>query len=414
MAIATSDERYFVDLVNDVRKGLGLSTLQIEKHLNTAADRHNAWMLDADVFSHTGVSGSSPSERIKAAGFPMDGESWGTGENIAYVSIDNDGDLRDEIRTLHQNLLNSPGHYANIVRPEFALIGIGLSVGEFEVNGRGYQVLMATQNFGRTTGTPDLDIPAGPVIPVPENPEVEAPEIPDFQTRADWLDASGGGNIIGSTQDGSPAEGTSVPDDFRLGNGFNIANGHDANDWISGGSATDILHGGAGDDGVEGGAGNDVLIGGAGNDALFGGAGHDTINGGQGDDVLIGGAGHDVLRGGAGNDWLEGGAGSDLLIGGAGQDTLHGGAGNDILTGGAGDDTFVFEERNGQDVITDFEEGDEILISQAALGGSIEDLVSAMRLDGDDVVIRLEGSGSIRVTGDGLTIQNVLDDIFVF
>ncbi|CAM5303654.1 calcium-binding protein [Thauera mechernichensis] len=92
-----------------------------------------------------------------------------------------------------------------------------------------------------------------------------------------------------------------------------------------------------------------ILRGGSGNDLLF--AWQDGSN------KLYGGAGHDLLLGGDGDDVLNGGDGDDYLIGGLGSDTL---------TGGAGADTFVFVGRDGLDgsgnVITDFEEGDRILI----------------------------------------------------
>lgn len=77
---------------------------------------------------------------MEAAGFDLAG-GWMTAENIAYVSIQGESDLRDEIRQLHQNLMDSPGHYRNIMS-DAAYIGIGLEVGYLKVNGRDYKVLM--------------------------------------------------------------------------------------------------------------------------------------------------------------------------------------------------------------------------------------------------------------------------------
>lgn len=91
-----------------------------------------------------------------------------------------------------------------------------------------------------------------------------------------------------------------------------------------------------------------------------------TLKGGSGNDLLFGWAGPSKLDGGAGHDLLFGGDGDDVLDGGDGDDYLFGGLGSDTLTGGAGADTFVFHEDgrwNGSgNVITDFEEGDRILI----------------------------------------------------
>ena len=68
MSIASAAERYFVSLVNASRASYGLDPLRIETALNQSADAHSAWMLSADVFSHTGRGGSSPTDRMRAAG----------------------------------------------------------------------------------------------------------------------------------------------------------------------------------------------------------------------------------------------------------------------------------------------------------------------------------------------------------
>lgn len=134
-------------------------------------------------------------------------------------------------------------------------------------------------------------------------------------------------------------------------------------DYISGGSGNDTIDGGRGEDYLYGDAGADVLIGkeagdflfgNAGADKLLGGAGEDVLNGGNGADTLIGGNKADKLYGGRGKDVLNGGKGADLMVGGNGKDTLKGGAGDDRMTGGKGADTFVFQNKFGDDVITDF------------------------------------------------------------
>ena len=71
MSFATAQERYFVQLVNSTRLENGLAPLKIAKPLNDSAERHSQWMLSADVFSHTGAGGSSASDRMERAGFPM-------------------------------------------------------------------------------------------------------------------------------------------------------------------------------------------------------------------------------------------------------------------------------------------------------------------------------------------------------
>ena len=89
-------------------------------------------------------------------------------------------------------------------------------------------------------------------------------------------------------------------------------------------------------------------------DHLNGGNNTDSLSGGAGEDVLSGDNGNDMLDGGTGDDILYGGNGDDHLLGGAGDDFLYGGRGDDRLEGGVGADTFVVQQGNGEDIVTDF------------------------------------------------------------
>lgn len=93
--------------------------------------------------------------------------------------------------------------------------------------------------------------------------------------------------------------------------------------------------------------------------------------------ILFGLGDDDALSGGNTNDILVGGDGSDTLVGGAGSDVLVGGMGVDTLTGGTvgvsldfeGDDRFVFNSPlEGGDSITDFCNGDKILLNKLNFG----------------------------------------------
>ena len=100
-----------------------------------------------------------------------------------------------------------------------------------------------------------------------------------------------------------------------------------------------------------------------------------NTNGGDDDDFILAiaesgsesgvtlnaGAGNDIVYGTAFNDNLTGGAGNDTLEGGDGSDTLTGGAGNDILEGGEGADTFVYSAGDGNDTITDYTVGEDLI-----------------------------------------------------
>ncbi|MGE5548524.1 MAG: hypothetical protein ACM33T_16580 [Solirubrobacterales bacterium] len=76
---------------------------------------------------------------------------------------------------------------------------------------------------------------------------------------------------------------------------------------------------------------------------------------------MTGTDGNDLMLGKHGADALAGSAGNDILVGGKGDDVLSGDAGNDMLTGNKGHDTFVFNSGSGQDVVLDFQKGQDIL-----------------------------------------------------
>jgi Ca2+-binding RTX toxin-like protein len=93
-------------------------------------------------------------------------------------------------------------------------------------------------------------------------------------------------------------------------------------------------------------------------DRLNGDASANTLSGFNGDDVIRGGSGDDVLSGNNGDDRLEGWADDDLLAGGRGSD---------ILSGGGGADRFDFSgsDAAGADTITDFAQGEDLLVLAA-------------------------------------------------
>ena len=317
MDIASALERYLLDLVNAERVAHGLGLLQLELNLNGTAHDHSAWMAQTDTFSHTGVGGSSMTERIVAGGFDLTGD-WRTAENIAAVSISGPESLFDEVDRLHQNLMDSPSHRANILTPDLDFLGLGLVVAPLTyASGNTRDSLILTQNFASASlGVADLDI------------------------------LGGAGN--------------------------DVIQGGAGEDYLGGGNGNDRLITGAGQDTVEGGAGNDTIEAGTGIKTIDGGAGNDTLVLSMAQDAptltLVGGllqvtsgassytlqnveqiAFDDgtvsvaqlidtllnpplrVTQGTAGSERLEGGAGRDLIIGGGGADTLIGGAGDDVI-----------------------------------------------------------------------------------
>ncbi|MEM9134948.1 MAG: CAP domain-containing protein [Actinomycetota bacterium] len=105
-----------LNLVNAERSKAGCSAVSLNGTLNNAADGHAHDMANNDYFSHTGLNGSSPGDRITAAGY-----SWRTyGENIAAGQRD-----AQQVMTAW---MNSSGHRANILNCSFAELGVGYAL----------------------------------------------------------------------------------------------------------------------------------------------------------------------------------------------------------------------------------------------------------------------------------------------
>ncbi len=97
------------------------------------------------------------------------------------------------------------------------------------------------------------------------------------------------------------------------------------------------------------------------------------------------------------------------MDGGDDRDTINGGTGDDILTGGEDRDTFIFAPGDGNDTITDFDvgssqwfrqyfTGDRIDVRAYDFGGD-DDVLALATQDGDDTIIQLSESDSIRLVG---------------
>ncbi|WP_303472847.1 MULTISPECIES: hypothetical protein [unclassified Marinovum] len=211
-----------------------------------------------------------------------------------------------------------------------------------------------------------------------------------------------------------------VGNDLILGNrGQDILQGGNNNDTLLGQEGHDRVFGGAGQDTVNGGSGNDTVAGGgendrvfgeAGNDRLFGNLGNDQIYAGSGNDTAEGHAGNDTLAGRGGDDVLRGGLGHDVLNGDAGNDTLYGGTGNDTATGGSGADSFVFFGNTiGNDTITDFADGSDLLrLDDALWSASVTGTLTAAQvidMFGDDSsgTLVLDFGGGNTITLNGIT-----------
>jgi uncharacterized protein YkwD len=120
-------EAEMLELVNRERAAAGLAPLAADPELTEVARRHSVDMFARGYFSHHTPEGKDPFDRIRAA----DVRFRTAGENLA---------LAPTLPDAHTGLMNSPGHRANILRPQFGRVGIGVLDG-------GRRGLMITQNF---------------------------------------------------------------------------------------------------------------------------------------------------------------------------------------------------------------------------------------------------------------------------
>jgi Ca2+-binding RTX toxin-like protein len=368
MAQATAYEQLMLELVNAARAKVGAQPLAFNGALNNSADSHTNWMIATDTFSHTGVSGSTPTLRMKSAGYAFSG-SWASAENVAWVSLRDPAGYQDEVQLLHTNLMNSPGHKANILNGTFREIGIGFNTGAYQIWNGGF----VTENFARSgskvflTGVTMDDKDGDRFYDVGEAlGNVTVTAVSSTGIRTTTTSGSAGGYSLGLTA------GT-----YKV--------------TFSGGGIVPVTKQ------VTIGAGNVKLdlIDPAMVKVINGTTLANTLYGSSGMDLIKGNAGDDKLYGKTGNDSLRGESGNDTLYGEAGRDTLDGGAGNDVLNGGADADIFRFAGTWGADKISGFQDGiDRIDLRGNGLSFSKLSIVQGNAdSDGraDDVIIKANG-----------------------
>ncbi len=120
-------EARMLELVNRERANAGLAPLEADPEMLEVARRHSIDMFARGYFSHNTPEGRDPFDRMREGGVPF----RTAGENLA---------LAPTLTIAHTGLMNSPGHRANILRPEFGRVGIAVMDG-------GSHGLMITQNF---------------------------------------------------------------------------------------------------------------------------------------------------------------------------------------------------------------------------------------------------------------------------
>ncbi len=139
-------------------------------------------------------------------------------------------------------------------------------------------------------------------------------------------------NVIQGDEFANTLTGTSRPDLIFGGDGNDTIRANQSSDIICAGGGADYVEGGSGQDRIYGEAGNDVLHGGMHGDWIHGDDGNDDIFGDILDDKLFGDGGEDLLVGRHGTEHMEGGRGSDYLRGDTNADDFIGGIGYDVAS----------------------------------------------------------------------------------
>ena len=116
-----------LEMVNEERIKHGLKPVQADPELSLVARAHSNDMFIKGYFAHDSPDGKSPFDRMRGANVQFKF----AGENLA---------LAQTLEIAHTNLMNSPGHRANILHPSFGRLGIGVLDG-------GFYGLMISQEF---------------------------------------------------------------------------------------------------------------------------------------------------------------------------------------------------------------------------------------------------------------------------
>ncbi|HEY0825417.1 MAG TPA: CvpA family protein [Ramlibacter sp.] len=120
-------ESQMLELVNAERRAAGLKPVKADPVMTQVARAHSRDMFARGYFSHFTPEGKDLGDRLQQA-------------RIGYLSAGENLALAPTLPIAHKGLMRSPGHRANILRPQFGRLGIGVLDG-------GRHGLMVTQAF---------------------------------------------------------------------------------------------------------------------------------------------------------------------------------------------------------------------------------------------------------------------------
>jgi uncharacterized protein YkwD len=127
-------------LLNRERARHRLSPLRQNAVLEDASQRYSEDMAERDFFAHESPEGLTPAQRMTAAGYPPGGVS--VGENLYWGE-----EAKSTPVEAVDGWMHSPGHRENILRPQFAEVGVGVAF-DAPVPASGHRSAIYTTDFG--------------------------------------------------------------------------------------------------------------------------------------------------------------------------------------------------------------------------------------------------------------------------
>src|SRR5689334_2935872 len=128
----SAEEKQLLDLVNQERAKAGAGRLEWNDRLAQAALKHSRLLEENQDLSHQFAGEPGLQERVGATGLRFNAVA----ENVAEAP---------DVAAIHNGLMHSPGHRANILNPDYNAVGISIVE-------RGGQ-LFVTQDFAHVLAT---------------------------------------------------------------------------------------------------------------------------------------------------------------------------------------------------------------------------------------------------------------------
>lgn len=122
-------EAQMLAMVNAERRAAGLKPLQADPELTQVARAHSRDMLARGYFSHYSPEGDDLRDRLRR-------------QRVGYLNAGENLALAPTLHSAHNGLMHSPGHRANILRPQFGRLGVGI----LDAGAHGLMVTQAYRN----------------------------------------------------------------------------------------------------------------------------------------------------------------------------------------------------------------------------------------------------------------------------